>query len=325
MDKILVIKHGGLGEFIQATGAFSAIREKHKSAHIIFLTKEKYSDLAKKSPYFNEIWIDPMPAIWDIPALLKFSKKLREEKFQRVYDLECSTQSNLYFRIIGRKKPEWSGSIKWCSHPIKNTIGSFVHILDRYDEQLAIAGIESVPMPEISWLLSDVSRFALPEGYVLILPGGRNRKKRWHKEGFAELANWLADFGLLPVFVGDSGDRSIVTSIIKDCANINVLDLTGETSLADAAQLARGAVITIGNDTGLMQLSAAVGCPCLIIYSKHSFLENNIPAGASIFAIKENDLSKLEPERVLGLLEELFEIEENLDTDEKPPKTQHSE
>ena len=48
------------------------------------------------------------------------------------------------------------------------------------------------------------------------------------------------------------------------------VDLTGKTSLFELAGLARRAELAIGNDTGPMHMTAALGCRSVVLYSHAS-------------------------------------------------------
>ena len=60
-EKILVIKLGALGDFIQALGPMAAIRKHHPDAHITILTTKPFENFAKDCGYFDEIWLDERP------------------------------------------------------------------------------------------------------------------------------------------------------------------------------------------------------------------------------------------------------------------------
>jgi ADP-heptose:LPS heptosyltransferase len=56
--KILIIKHGAFGDFIQCLGAFKALREKHLDAEITLLTTKPFEKLALMTGYFDAVWVD---------------------------------------------------------------------------------------------------------------------------------------------------------------------------------------------------------------------------------------------------------------------------
>ncbi len=65
--KILIIKHGALGDMIFAMGAFKAIRDHHKKDVVILLTSSPFKKLAEECPYFDDVWIDDRQRPWQSP------------------------------------------------------------------------------------------------------------------------------------------------------------------------------------------------------------------------------------------------------------------
>jgi ADP-heptose:LPS heptosyltransferase len=76
-ENILVIKHGALGDIVIATAGFAAIRTQHPNAHITCLTTKAYAELLAQSPYFNEIWVDSKPKLFESAARNRLKSMLR--------------------------------------------------------------------------------------------------------------------------------------------------------------------------------------------------------------------------------------------------------
>lgn len=266
---ILVIKLGALGDFIQATGPFAAIRRHHQGTRIVLLTTEPFTALARASGYFDEIWIDSRPAWWQLRAFFGLRRRLRRGRFTRVYDLQTSDRSGWYSRLLGRRV-EWSGIAPGASHPHANPARDAMHTIDRQREQLAMAGIAEVPPPDVSWLRPNVAHLALPPRYALLVPGGavHRPEKRWPAAHYAALALALAARGVTPVLIGSAAEADVTGAIRASVPEAH--DLSNRTSLAEIASLARGATCAIGNDTGPMHVIAAAGCPSIVLFSHES-------------------------------------------------------
>ncbi|HYB56735.1 MAG TPA: ADP-heptose--LPS heptosyltransferase, partial [Alphaproteobacteria bacterium] len=180
--RILVIKLGALGDFVQALGPMAAIRRHHAGAHVVLITTPPLDQLARASGYVDEIWLDERPVILALRHWLAFRRRLREPPFERVYDLQTSDRSGWYFRLFWPGPwPEWSGIARGCSHPHDNPARDHMHTIERQAEQLKIAGIAQVPLPDVSWAKEDLSRFKLPPRTALLVPGGALHRpaKRW--------------------------------------------------------------------------------------------------------------------------------------------------
>src|SRR5512134_807990 len=268
---ILVIKLGALGDFIQALGPLAAIRSHHREARLVLLTTAPFVAFARASPYVDDLWVDDRPKLLDVGGWLSLRRRLRAARFTRVYDLQTSDRSSHYFRLFWPGPyPEWSGIARGCSHPHANLRRDFMHNVDSRAEQLRMAGIMHCSPPDLSWAAGDVSHLGLASRYALLVPGGAPHRlaKRWPIERYAELAARLAGQGVQPVLIGAAAEDTLHGVIRTRCAE--AVSLAGKTTLMELATLARGALVAIGNDTGPMHLTAAAGCPSVVLYSHES-------------------------------------------------------
>ena len=172
-ERILVIKHGALGDWVLATGCFSAIRRHHPSARITLLTTPAFADWGTRCPWFDEVWTDERPSLLAKPlAWAKLRRRLIDAEFARVYDLQTSGRTGFYYRMLPRRcRPEWSGEVAGCSHPHRNPQWASMHTVAVRAEQLGIAGIGDVPPPTLDWLDADVGELALPGAVFADRPG----------------------------------------------------------------------------------------------------------------------------------------------------------
>jgi ADP-heptose:LPS heptosyltransferase len=304
MNKILVIKHGALGDIIIATGAFKAIREHHKGDSITLLTTRAYAEFLRRSGFFDDVIIDNRPRLYRPFRFFGLIRKLRG--FSRVYDLQCSERTSWYFRLLS-PRPEWVGCAKGASHRHVILAHEKLHTVERQQRQLALAGITKLPPPSIDWLTADVSRFNLPRPYALIAAGcsAHCLGKRWPANHYATLCKWLAGRGIIPVLIGTKDEASVLSTIEADCPEVRLL--LGQTSFADIAALARGAACAIGNDTGPMHLIAYAGCPSLMLFSQSSLPPAQCaPRVPNVTVLYEPQLANLRTEPVILQISKLL-------------------
>lgn len=300
MPKILVIKLSALGDFVLSIGSFQAIRAHHQGARITLLTTAPYVGLAEASGCFDEVWVDPRPRWWKIATWLALARRLRRAGFDRVYDLQRSQRTGLYFRLAG--KPEWIGTVAGCTHRYQPPPDRALHIAEREAAQLALAGIRRVGPPDLSFIDADVGRFALPRSYALLVPGSAPHRpaKRWPAERYAEVARALAGRGIAPVLIGGPAERAELRRIAEGC--VECRDLGGRTDLAEIVTLARGARVALGNDTGPIHLIAAAGCPVVVLFSRESHPIKSKPPWPHVHALQRPHLSDLPVDSVLAAL-----------------------
>ncbi|GAC1347047.1 MAG: glycosyltransferase family 9 protein [Acetobacteraceae bacterium] len=293
--KILVIKLGALGDFVLAFGPFAAIRAQHPGAEITLLTTAPFAGLAERSPWFDRVLVDRRPAWWDLAGVRRLRRALLG--FDFVYDLQTSGRSSHYFRLAGR--PGWSGIARGASHPHSDPRRNLMHTIERQRDQLAVAGIADVPAPDLAWLIQGGPD--VPTPFAVLAPGAAPPRpaKRWPASRFGEVARLLQERGIRPVIVGTKADAALAATIVVACQE--ALDLTGWTSIADLAGLAGRAALAVGNDTGPMHLAAAVGCPCVVLFSGTSDPALTAPRGR-VTVVREADLADLPVARVAACL-----------------------
>ncbi len=300
--RILVIKLSAFGDFILSIRSFQAIRAHHPNADITLLTTKPYVRLAEASGCFNSVVLDTRPKIFEIPALLKLRKNLQSRKFDRVYDLQRNERTKLYYRLFPLKKPEWVGNVRGCSHYYEKPENGIYHISVREKAQLETAGITNIKLPDLSFIVADLSELHLPRNYAMLVPGGAPHRpeKRWPVEEYSRLADHLTHLGITPIIIGTEAERNECDSIKTNCPA--ALNLCGKTSLEQIAVIARKAQLSVGNDTGPMHLIAAAGCSVIVLFSSASDPNKISPIGPDVQIIQEDDLQDLSLEKVTAAL-----------------------
>jgi ADP-heptose:LPS heptosyltransferase len=281
IDKVLVIKLGELREFVAALAAMQHIRLAHPQAKITLLTTAPFEALAKASPYFDAVEADGRAE--GFRETLALIRRLRNRNYDRVYDLQNSSLTNLYFQALRPFPPQWSGTAAGCSLPHRNRARAAMHPLERQAEQLMDAGIwpdapirsGAAPPPDLSWIVeraAGTQRVALaarPRPYVLFVPGPSEEQPqmRWPAEQFGKLGVLLRAQGFDILVIGGPQESGLARTI-QHVAQAR--DLTGRTDFAQIAALGARAALAVGNDTGLLHLIAAAGAPTLALFSKAS-------------------------------------------------------
>jgi len=298
IEKILIIKLGALGDFIQALGPIAAIRKHHPKAHITILTTKPFKSFAKDCGYFDDIWIDTRPKLLHIGSWIDLRKKLNNGKFTHVYDLQNNDRTNFYFKLFS-PKPEWSGIASGASHRNTSPDRTTGHAFDGHVQTLALTGIDGIKPDPLEWMVEEIKHFPLKKPYVLLVPGcaPERPEKRWPPEKYGRLANMLSKIGFQPVLIGTKAEADATQIIAAACPQS--LDLTGQTSLKHIATLARHSAGAIGNDTGPMHLIGSTGTPSLVLFSEHSDPIKHAPKGNKITVLQENNLDDLKSEKVL--------------------------
>ncbi len=299
--RVLVIKLGALGDFIQALGPAPAIRQHHAADHLALLTTARYAALAAQTGLFDDVLIDPRPRGLNVAGWLALRRMLRRERFDRVYDFQTSDRSHAYFWLLRPgQPPERSGTAWRCSHPHANRARDRQHTMDRQAEQLLMAGIH--PVPVTPWLpaAGSLPPILIGRRFALLIPGSspHHPAKRWPADSFGKLASRLSRAGYLPVIIGVAGEEPLAQAICAICPE--ALDLIGRTDVATLTALARAPALTIGNDTGATHVAAAGGHPVVVLFSRASDPRLCAPRGVAVRVLFEPDLAELAVDTVFA-------------------------
>ena len=319
VPKILVIKLSALGDFVLALAAMKKIRQAHPKAHITLLTTPPFEALAKASPYFNAVEIDGRPE--SFPEWIALRKRLRAANYDRIYDLQTSSQSNRIFQILRPNPPAWSGIAMGCSLPHRNRLRDQMHTLERQADQLMYAGIwpdaptvpGTAPPPDLSWVLAQApgdrppTMGVKPKPYVMFVPGGSSHRpeKRWPVEKYGELARILYARGFDVVIIGGPQESALAHAIQREVPRAR--DLTGRTDFARIAVLGAKAAMAVGNDTGPLHLAAAAGAPTVVLFSGASDPALSAPRG-KVAVLQADKLSELSVAKVAQAAASLLNV-----------------
>lgn len=159
--------------------------------------------------------------------------------------------------------------------------------MHRVAELGLLLGLDPPPLPVVWTSAAERAAAArrIPPGPPVIGlgPTANWPGKVWPAERFVALFDALAG-GLLPgaraaVFAGPGGpERAAAEAVIRALPRRRVIDLAGSLSLTEAAACLARCALFVGNDSGLMHLSAAAGAPTLGLFGP-SPPEEYAPAG----------------------------------------------
>ena len=296
--RILIIRLSALGDFVQALGPIAAIRRDHAGDRISLLTTRPLASFAEELGYFDEVLVDERPPRRAVGSWLALRRRLRQHRFDRVYDLQTSHRSAAYAWLLRPGMPEWSGIVWGCSHPHANRDRDRQHTLDKQAEQLLMAGIHPTPLPALPSLDRPLPPALAGRNFALLVPGSspRHPEKRWPAERFGIVARRLAADGCVPVVVGSPPEAALGQAIRGTCPA--TLDLVGRTDLGLLGALAQRAALTIGNDTGVCHLAAAAGCPLIVLFSGGTDPARCAPRGRLVRVLAARELTDLAAETV---------------------------
>ena len=286
---ILVIKHGALGDIMQSIGILMDIRQHFIDSELSLLTVPAYFQLMQRCPYIDHIIVDNRAPIWRLDQQLKLQKKLQQQTFDLVIDLQNSSRSRMY-RQFWFPKTEWIGRSAEAKAPVSGLTGLI--------ELLGNAGItvDHAYHPEMSWMVDDVSKILnkhhLSQGYIALIPGSSSQhlQKRWPH--YKTLSIELLKLGYQVAVILGPDESSLASEV-----NGNVIQGLNWFELAGVLNEAK---YVIGNDTGPSHIASYLNKAGVALFGPTTSAARSEIGRRNFKTIEVEDLEALSAQQVLA-------------------------
>ena len=200
-------------------------------------------------------------------------RELRAQSYDAVVDLQGEFKSAFIARLAKGRRYGYDGASarEWGAHTAyheKIEVAKGTHSMSRmrkvlsqavgysYDEAIVDYGINQDRLPS--------SRLSLDRPYVVFIHSTSWASKNWPEEYWRELTACVTAAGYsvaLPWGTEDERERSV--RIAAEQPNRIVLP---ELSISEKASIIARAAATVGLDTGLSHIAAALGVPSITLY-----------------------------------------------------------
>ena len=304
MSNILIIKHGSLGDIAQASGAIQDICDHHSTDDIFLLTTNLYIDLFRKNSSLKEIILDKRLSRFNLIYLYSLMKKIKKNKFTKVYDLQNSSRTSFYKKILF---PNANLNI-WCSSettlPNDKTKEEFDKnpVLERFNHQLQSSGIETkhTMSPDFSWSCVDIEKIMNEyklSNYILLFPfcSPHLTLKKWPY--FNNLINLIkAKYKDQFKIITAPGPNEINEADQYDA--IKILNNGKALNISQLSSLIKKSSFVIANDTGPAHMAAHLNVKGLTLFGSHTTAKKVSIERDNFKAIQVSDLNKLSAEKV---------------------------
>jgi asparagine synthase (glutamine-hydrolysing) len=295
--RVLVFRIGQLGDTMVALPAMWAVRRHFPNVHLALLCDrhpgKRYvlaSDLLQGAGIFDEFLSYPVS---ESGFILKPSRManllgaIRRRKFDTLVYLAPSNRTidqverdRWFFSLAGIKHfigmegfPHLSP--KTPGQPLPGTNSETYLLLKR----LSVSGIPigngensfmdlGLGMSEETQVLKWLGQLK-PDGgrlWLAVGPGSKMPAKRWPRERFQRVVGSLVDeFDVWPVVFGGEEDKVLGYQLLEKWGR--GYNAAGALGLRPAAAALKRCALFFGNDTGTMHMAAAVGIPCVAVFS----------------------------------------------------------
>ena len=301
MSNILIIKHGSLGDLIQANGAIKDIKNFYPNRKVFLLTTQPYSIFMSECPYLDGVLIDKRLPRWNLFYLNNLKKTLSKYDFSKVFDLQNSSRTKFYKRFI-IKNVEWSSTETALEPGQKKSDFDKDPVLDRMEIQLKKSGIEPefTKNIDLSWEVENsslVKKYTNRE-YSLIFPfcSTKLKNKKWpyYKELIQKLKQEFKNKYSVLLAPGPNE--------IEEANELNakvILENNEHVTLKTLVSLINSAKLIIANDTGPAHIASHLDKKGLVLFGSHTSAKKVSIENFNFKAISVENLKDLDVNTVL--------------------------
>ena len=302
MSNILIIKHGSLGDLIQANGAIKDIKNFYPNRKVFLLTNQPYSIFMSECPYLDGVLIDKRLPRWNLFYLNNLKKTLSKYDFSKVFDLQNSSRTKFYKRFL-IKNVEWSSTETALEPGQRKSDFDKDPVLDRMEIQLKKSGIETefTKNIDLNWAIENTSHLVKKytnREYILLFPfcSSKLKNKKWpyYKELIQKLKQEFKNKYSVLLAPGPNE--------INDANGLNakvVLENNEHVTLKTLVSLIHSAKLIIANDTGPAHIASHLDKKGLVLFGSHTSAKKVSIENFNFKAISVENLNDLDVNTVL--------------------------
>lgn len=294
----------GIGDMVWHLPHIHAIAAASPKGRVDILTKRRsLADrlLAADRAVSEILWLErDSDRHSGVSGMLRLAGELRRRRYRQCWILHASTRYALTAWLAGipQRIGFGYGAQKWWLQ--RSTVlpagHRIQHPIDKANALLQRAGIpitESEPSLVLDPILVEQVNKTYdncPQPWIALGIGSSEANKQWGAAKFAELAKSLLDRGASCLLIGGPAEAALAQQIV-DRAGGNLFPnrlhaVTGSSIDTVAALLSR-CEHYVGNDTGVLNMAAAVGVPCTGLFGgsmplRHSKLIHCVEADVSV-------------------------------------------
>lgn len=275
--RILVIRGGGLGDFILILPVLSALRHNWPAAELELLCNPEMGELARISGYAEAVrsihdsevatlFAEPLPDLRVDPPMAYYFRGfdlvvsfLRDSNDHLKQNIRSSVPKTLFIRP-----------------PLENR----VHAALQFLATLELLGIRSEnvlprlrPLPNARDTARDIlpSIFSEPSSFPIALhPGSGSARKNWSTRGFSETIRWIKnETEYEAILITGEADAQPSLRLHQELGSDCPLELH-QLPLQQLVSVLQSCRLLIGNDSGVSHLAAAAGIPVLALFGPTS-------------------------------------------------------
>jgi heptosyltransferase-2 len=296
----VILRFSSLGDLVMQTGFTSWLKFSFPKCKITFITLTQFTSLIENHPHIDKvIGYEKQSGLKDLKSLSKLGKQiLSEDKVDFIIDLHGTTRA-FFFKLLNfsipsinldKRRIERQILTKFKIDLLKNAPSQHTRAIIDYSglfgEKFNLEDLKNSLNKDCEFVKS-LSVTSSPQAfisnesnkpfdkYLVITPVASFAPKRWPIEKFNKLIEMILNspkFNEINICIvaGPSDDYcDDLNTLVAEYPN-RVINLKGQTNLAQSSQIIRESVLVVGNDSGMGHIAESFGVPVVSIFGPTS-------------------------------------------------------
>ncbi len=291
INKILVLRLGAMGDVLRTTPLIIELRKIMPNAKIDYMVSDGIKTILDGNPNIDEIIGVKGKNLYGLSfsrfiTFYNMSKEIRKRKYDLVFNLEPHYLSQLF--VLSCRIPisiGWDRFGEGFSLNNKVAYDGSANEIEKALELLKFFG--KVPKStkldiflskkDIEFASNFIKRNNLVKKMIIgMAPGASKNDKaeekyrRWGVGNYRELSKRLIDKEYVLLFFGNKDDKHVISKVTKGLKKKAYFDMSGKTSIKEAAALIKKCDLFIAHDSGPMHIAAAMNTPIIALFGPTS-------------------------------------------------------
>jgi ADP-heptose:LPS heptosyltransferase len=307
--RVCIYRIGNIGDIACAIPALDVIRRSLPRAHITMVSSPGVRgapgarELLEGTGLVDEIVAYHTEDIASLKGRFQFIRAMRARRFDLWIELPIVAA---YFRTLvrnllaaGAARPGHALGWRYSALRLfKQAQSEQLSFHDESDRLLLLLKEEGFAVGDAQFRLalsSDecdavtrplVDKGATRRPIAALAPCAKAAPNRWPLARFAEVGRELAARGFTVAILGGQPDDAVCASVAA-AIGADAINLAGRTTLRESCALLGRVALLVCNDSGVQHLAAAVGTPCVSLFSCRDFRGKWWPHGAQHIVLRK--------------------------------------
>ncbi len=297
--KILLVQTSFLGDTILSTPVITGLKKIHPRARIWMMTTPAAAELVQRDPLLDGVIpFDKRNNDAGFPGIYRTARRLRAMRFDRAYSLHRSRRTAMTLWLsripvrIGFKTAAFA-SLYNHQRPRPHAPHDVIRNLALLQNELPLQHTDTrlrLFAPHRSELTQKATDLLAPvyNNYAVLVPGSAWPTKRWHHQGFRQVAAHLKARGLGVIVIGAPAEADVARQV---ATGLDIVNLAGRTTVSDLLYIIKHARLIVCNDSMSLHVASAFKVPTAAVFCATSPRFGFYPWKNRAIIVERSDLS----------------------------------